>query len=43
MVKMLDEHVGILVEELKELGLYENTIIVFSGDNGHEILLPFRR
>ncbi|MDT0551853.1 sulfatase-like hydrolase/transferase [Urechidicola vernalis] len=40
MVKMLDDHVGILVEELKTLGLYENTIIVFSGDNGHEIYYP---
>jgi arylsulfatase A-like enzyme len=40
MVKMLDEHVGIIVEELKKLGIYENTIIVFSGDNGHEIYYP---
>ncbi|MCP3928597.1 MAG: sulfatase-like hydrolase/transferase [Bacteroidetes bacterium] len=40
MVKMLDVHVGVIVEELKKLGLYENTIIVFSGDNGHEIYYP---
>lgn len=40
MVKMLDDHVGVLVAELKRLGLYDNTIIVFSGDNGHEIYYP---
>lgn len=40
MVKMLDDHVGVIVEELKTLGLYDNTIIVFSGDNGHEIYYP---
>ncbi len=40
MVKMLDDHVGIIIDELKTLGLYENTIIVFSSDNGHEIYYP---
>jgi arylsulfatase A-like enzyme len=40
MVKMLDEHVGIIVEELKTQGIYDNTIIIFSGDNGHEIYYP---
>lgn len=37
MVKMLDEHVGIIMNELKVLGLDENTMVIFSGDNGHEI------
>jgi arylsulfatase A-like enzyme len=37
MVKMLDDHVGIIISELKKLGLEENTMIVFASDNGHEI------
>lgn len=37
MVKMLDEHIGIIMKELKKLGLEENTMIIFSSDNGHEI------
>jgi arylsulfatase A-like enzyme len=31
-----DGHVGILLEKLKELGLDENTIIMYSSDNGAE-------
>lgn len=34
MISYLDEQVGDLVFTLKELGLYENTIIMFSSDNG---------
>jgi arylsulfatase len=34
MVENLDHHVGRLVDYLKERGLYENTLIVFMGDNG---------
>ncbi len=40
MVKMLDDHVGSIVKELEELDLIDNTIIVFSADNGHEIYYP---
>jgi len=40
MVKMLDDHVGVIVEELKKQGIYEETLIVFSADNGHEIYYP---
>ena len=34
MISQLDEQVGQLIDLLKELGLYENTIIMFSSDNG---------
>jgi len=34
MVSYLDERVGDLVATLKEQGLYENTLIIFSSDNG---------
>lgn len=34
MVSLLDRQVGELVQLLKELGLYENTLIVFCSDNG---------
>lgn len=34
MVSYLDESVGKLIETLKEMGQYENTLIVFSSDNG---------
>lgn len=37
MVKMLDDHVGIIMEELDKQGIAENTIVIFSVDNGHEI------
>lgn len=36
MVKMLDNNVGVLVAELDRLGILENTIFIFSADNGHE-------
>ncbi|MDG2254835.1 MAG: arylsulfatase [Opitutaceae bacterium] len=34
MVSYLDEQVGDIVKELKVLGLYDNTLIMFSSDNG---------
>ena len=34
MISALDEQVGQLVQELKRKGVYENTIIMFSSDNG---------
>jgi arylsulfatase A-like enzyme len=34
MVSYLDESVGELIETLKETGAYENTLIIFSSDNG---------
>ena len=34
MITLLDQQLGLLVKKLKELGVYENTIIIFSSDNG---------
>lgn len=34
MISFMDEQVGMLVNLLKEKGLYENTLIMFSSDNG---------
>ena len=34
MISYLDEQVGEIVAKLKEIGKYENTIIVFTSDNG---------
>ena len=34
MVSYLDEQIGLLVQQLKNLGLYENTLIIFTSDNG---------
>ena len=34
MISSMDENVGKVIAELKRLGLYENTIIVFTSDNG---------
>ncbi len=34
MISYLDEQIGDLVSKLKELGIYENTLIIFTSDNG---------
>lgn len=34
MISYWDEQIGGLVAKLKELGIYENTIIIFTSDNG---------
>ena len=34
MVTYSDKNVGKIVQKLKDLGIYENTIIIFTGDNG---------
>jgi arylsulfatase A-like enzyme len=36
MVEDLDHNVGILIQHLKDLGVYDNTLIVFHSDNGAE-------
>ena len=37
MIKMLDDHVGLIMKELQELGLDEKTVVLFTADNGHEM------
>lgn len=37
MVKLLDDQVGILMQQLKDLGIEDNTLVIFTADNGHEI------
>lgn len=37
MVKMLDDHVGLIMQELKAQGIDENTVVLFTSDNGHEL------
>jgi len=34
MISYLDEQVGKLVQQLKDLGIYDNTLIIFTSDNG---------
>ncbi len=34
MISYLDENVGKLVQQLKDLGVYDNTLIIFTSDNG---------
>ncbi|MDX2415551.1 MAG: arylsulfatase [Bacteroidales bacterium] len=34
MISYLDMQVGLLIKQLKELGIYENTLIIFTSDNG---------
>ncbi|SMP68990.1 arylsulfatase A [Neorhodopirellula lusitana] len=35
MIKMLDDHVGLIMDELKTQGMDDNTIVLFTSDNGH--------
>ncbi|WP_186757155.1 arylsulfatase [Echinicola salinicaeni] len=37
MVKMLDDNVGQIMDELVKNGIDENTLVIFTSDNGHEI------
>ena len=36
MIHKLDNSVGTLVNKLEELRLSDDTLIIFTGDNGHE-------
>jgi arylsulfatase A-like enzyme len=37
MMKLLDDHVGMIMSELRSLGLEENTLVMIASDNGHDI------
>ncbi len=37
MVKLLDDNIGEIMHSLKELKIDDNTIVIFTSDNGHEI------
>ncbi|MFI3324245.1 MAG: sulfatase [Rikenellaceae bacterium] len=37
-IKLTDNEVGELIEQLKQDGLYENTILIFLSDNGYQTL-----
>ncbi|TFF96154.1 MAG: sulfatase [Promethearchaeota archaeon] len=43
MLKSIDEGIGEIVETLKEFGIYEDTIIVFTSDNGGELRVTRNR
>lgn len=34
LIKQMDDAIGVVVEKLEKLGLLDNTIIIFTGDNG---------
>lgn len=35
-IEYCDEHIGKLIDEIKRLGLYDNSLIVFTSDHGEE-------
>ncbi|WP_116107790.1 arylsulfatase [Lewinella sp. IMCC34191] len=37
MITLLDEHVGEIVAKLEELGLTDNTLVIFTSDNGAHV------
>jgi arylsulfatase A-like enzyme len=37
MVKLLDDNVGQIMQKLKRLNIDDNTVVMFTSDNGHEI------
>jgi arylsulfatase A-like enzyme len=40
MIEAMDFHIGRLIEYLKETGLYDNTVFIFTSDNGAEASGP---
>ena len=41
MVKMLDDDVGRIKSKLEEMEILDNTVIIFTADNGHEIYYSY--
>lgn len=37
-IKLTDDEIGALIEQMKQDGIYENTIIIFLSDNGYQTL-----
>lgn len=35
MITLMDKHIGIILDKLEQLGLAENTLVVFTTDHGH--------
>ncbi len=42
MILLLDETVGMILDEVEKAGIADNTLIIFSVDNGHEIYCETR-
>jgi arylsulfatase A len=42
MIEIMDEGIGRLLETLEDMGLVENTIVMFASDNGPDPLVPQR-
>ncbi len=36
-IRFNDEHFGVLIDRLRELGLYDDTLVVFTSDHGEEL------
>lgn len=36
MISRMDEQIGDIINQLEELGIDENTLVIFTSDNGHE-------
>ena len=36
MISRMDKDIGLLLSKLKELGMDDNTLVIFTSDNGHE-------
>ena len=40
MITLLDKQVGMIISKLKELGIEDNTIVIFTSDNGPTLFTP---